>query len=545
MNIVGPPHFLPPVSEMSGQAYERLDKKTRPSRFSIWLNEQPDDPQDYAPALPKTHNTRKRHREGGSEEIIGDGQDPQTTQAKRRKLRKGAGGGKHMTRGKPCALGEVAGNAMAGKGADGEAAAAKEQNHSTQEAVRRSARNRAPKDPKPQEDTEVIANSAGDALDGESFGEDPSLLSELWKDPPLFSPPVTKSPQRSESPSKQKSPTKQKPSISFKASTVTNSSQRSKSPTKVSDLQLGEIKLEIVAGMIIREDLPAGGQTLWNDMTAIGAGARVVPSVLEKHFRLELPYLDNIDHHLYPVCQGKGKRKVGDRVEDYEIAWKKAGKIKEKASECRNLSLAEPSWNGEVHLRILNLALAKGRKSMGVWYRDVTTTRIRDKSLKETNEQSKTVDFCLIMEDKRTQLNVIELVKAKDLQSINHADAEYLRFCPIGASIETKKAHINEIEADIQVSLWVKAHYAKLRQLAPKSQRLPILPLITTLGNDWYFMLAEIRNRNHIYIHRGESVGSTSSMLGIFKILAAIRRLAQWVYEEYRPWFETEVIKGF
>lgn len=85
------------------------------------------------------------------------------------------------------------------------------------------------------------------------------------------------------------------------------------------------------------------------------------------------------------------------------------------------------------------------------------------------------VDYALVIEpDSMTESNLQDMMMARGLSSLNHADSEYLRFVPIGVSMETKRAGIDEDRAEVQVSTWIKAHFAKLKQLAPGSTRLPI-----------------------------------------------------------------------
>jgi hypothetical protein len=37
-------------------------------------------------------------------------------------------------------------------------------------------------------------------------------------------------------------------------------------------------------------------------------------------------------------------------------------------------------------------------------------------------------------------------------------------------------------------------------------------------------------------------LGDTDSVLGIYQVMMAVRRLARWVDEEYKPWFKREVL---
>ena len=55
-------------------------------------------------------------------------------------------------------------------------------------------------------------------------------------------------------------------------------------------------------------------------------------------------------------------------------------------------------------------------------------------------------------------------------------------------------------------------------------------------------MIACIRDNGRIDLIRELSLGETGSVAGIYQLIAAIRRLAQWVHDDYRPWFETQVL---
>lgn len=144
------------------------------------------------------------------------------------------------------------------------------------------------------------------------------------------------------------------------------------------------------------------------------------------------------------------------------------------------------------------------------------------------------------------RLEAIEEGKGKGKRqgqiSINHISPECLRYEPIAVSIVTKRGAVDEDEAFVQLSLWVSAHYIRLRQLAGPNTSLPVLPLILVLDHEWTFLLAEKQeekqgNGERIVILQGLTLGSTKWILAIFKVIAALRRLRQWVRDEYEPWF--------
>jgi len=72
---------------------------------------------------------------------------------------------------------------------------------------------------------------------------------------------------------------------------------------------------------------------------------------------------------------------------------------------------------------------------------------------------------------------------------------------------------------------------------------LPCLPLIIIQDHDWEFYVAEMHTATQIVIYRDEKMGSTSSLLGVYELLAATRRLARWVDEVYRRWLEKEILE--
>ena len=55
---------------------------------------------------------------------------------------------------------------------------------------------------------------------------------------------------------------------------------------------------------------------------------------------------------------------------------------------------------------------------------------------------------------------------------------------------------------------------------------LPILPMIIARGNEWTFMLAK-REENEITIFRDIGLGRIDRTIGMYRLIATIRRLAK------------------
>ncbi|CAM6085752.1 unnamed protein product [Calypogeia fissa] len=248
---------------------------------------------------------------------------------------------------------------------------------------------------------------------------------------------------------------------------------------------------------------------------------------------------------------------------DHADLWRQVLLILSATRECRTQHLPEASWNAEVHSRLL--------RAKGVWYRDITMAKIGDAGLLPTAYTGgaagavmtgKMVDYALIVEpDAGLGERVRETLRREGRGGINATGAEHVRFAPVAVSLETKRAAIDEDEGCVQLGMWVAANFARLRQLVRNrfdsigglggegEVWLPVLPLVMCQGHDWKMMVAEAivepgADDFKVVILRDLRLGSTDSVLGIYQLVEAVRRLARWVDEEYRPWLEREALLG-
>lgn len=110
----------------------------------------------------------------------------------------------------------------------------------------------------------------------------------------------------------------------------------------------------------------------------------------------------------------------------------------------------------------------------------------------------KMVDYVICLEADPTEpifnrmMNVMQL-EPPDSQYTKHTSFEPLRFRPIAVSIVTEVAASNEAEATTQLSVWVVAHFKRLQSIIQYSgigSEMPVLPLISIKGGQWYATLA-------------------------------------------------------
>lgn len=83
-----------------------------------------------------------------------------------------------------------------------------------------------------------------------------------------------------------------------------------------------------------------------------------------------------------------------------------------------------------------------------------------------------------------------------------------------------------------------------LRRLGKGDCALPTLPLVIVQGHEWKLMFAELEDDLKVRLHRHLNLGTTRSVLGVYQVVASLRRLAEWAKDTYRPCFEKEVLLG-
>lgn len=334
-------------------------------------------------------------------------------------------------------------------------------------------------------------------------------------------------------------------------STISN---RSSSPRKARfNMQLAKVSVENTTFGAPGRELPASANSLYRAIKSIDLHRRVLPSAIRSVIENTV---EDLDEDMYYNISS-------DDTEDPQIhlaRWQRILLVLEAARECKDEDDPESAWNSEVHSRVLRIAL-ESRESRRVWYEDLTSARISERRLLPQisgfSAKSKMVDYGIVIQpsvDSILAASIKRLCREQQIDSVNQTNANHVCFKPIAVSIETKRAAVEEDQAILQLNTWVSAHFAKLDSLigthAPNEKAkaevrvkatMPILPLVKVQGHDWKLLIAE-KKTDSILIHGELVIGSTQSHLGVYQILAALRRLAQWVEDEYRPWWIREIL---
>jgi hypothetical protein len=343
------------------------------------------------------------------------------------------------------------------------------------------------------------------------------------------------------------SPTRSESETFSSGDVASSRGRRARSPVKrMGDFKLSNTWVEMKEFGIPEYPIPTAAKMLCRDLRRINMGRGLIPRSIANE---AMGYLEDIEFDDLAFADIKEESIEGSL--GHEAMWTVVLDILEAARECRSLCLPEASWNSEVHSPLLRCALRGNWKSQEVWYRDITTAQIQDTSLlpvvgagsNTLTMQAKMVDYALIIESSGVmQSRILSTLRVEGKPSINHTNTEHIRFTPIAVSIETKRGAIDEDSANVQLSVWVSAHFARLRQLSQGKAKLPILPLVVIQGHDWKMMVAEAKGDGRIIILRDLRLGATDTVLGIYQLISSVRRLARWVNEEYKPWLESHAL---
>ncbi|KLU90745.1 hypothetical protein MAPG_10597 [Magnaporthiopsis poae ATCC 64411] len=131
--------------------------------------------------------------------------------------------------------------------------------------------------------------------------------------------------------------------------------------------------------------------------------------------------------------------------------------------------------------------------------------------------------------------------------AINHSEYWPLVGRPLCISVETHAetgTGVEELE-HVPLALWSSAHFVRLRQLqglvddpTARDNTLPSLPLLCLVGEDWYVLFAVDRGSYMSLLRFPQPIGSTGSIVGCYKILAMVRMLRAWCWNQHRLWWE-------
>ncbi|KAL8905673.1 MAG: hypothetical protein Q9207_002487 [Kuettlingeria erythrocarpa] len=326
--------------------------------------------------------------------------------------------------------------------------------------------------------------------------------------------------------------------------------KRSPSPRKTRyNMTLAEIQVISVAIGSGDAAFPTEVQQLYDDLVELQTRQALIPASIRDRARQQLGVRDR-DHYFSQESESTER----ESAQKHLRSWQDALDVRDAAGEYATDDTPESSWNMDVNIPLLRLALRDHWKSQEIWYKDLTSSRIYDKELLPKvpgiTQKSKMVDLGIVIKPRRLGPLWKKVAgKCSDVayQTVNQTDATHVSQTPIAISGEVKRAGGDEAESFVQLGTWATAHYAHLQILLENSANtdaaLPALPLLQVIGDRWRLIIAEMKlDEGQIILHSDIELGSSKDILGIYQIIASIRRLAKWTSEQYRPWWTATIL---
>lgn len=226
-----------------------------------------------------------------------------------------------------------------------------------------------------------------------------------------------------------------------------------------------------------------------------------------------------------------------------------ATRLVQEAAECQVSRQNESGWNMMVHYPLLYSAVyGPRRRAQLVGFAPCTTAKIIREYL-PTSSSAKMVDFCVYLDpaaDQAATEAIQTLRRSLPFQVINHSGFQPFRKQPIAISIETKSRSRAQSEAaELQLGTWHSAQWRFLERLVNHSggtfEGLPFLPAVVVQGHDWSFA-ATTREGRKTVLWLEHPFGSTSDVVGVYKTVWCVQRLARWASEVYWPWFRANCL---
>ncbi|CAK4019560.1 Hypothetical predicted protein [Lecanosticta acicola] len=288
--------------------------------------------------------------------------------------------------------------------------------------------------------------------------------------------------------------------------------------------------------------LPEGFRELVRDMRGFEVGWKIISSSEVGKEVVETGTSLPIEH----ILDESGERALHGR--DPNIQTMK--RLVQRTARNAQSFASDASWNCFVNGPVLTEALRGSRFSDKLICDDITDCTISQEFFHEdANPIPTKLNFlCIALELGRQCKRALYLA---EIETLNHTDYLGLVYSPIAISIQARADGETSTEDTLQLQTWVSAQRRFLRAELQKSGRsatpLPPLPLVVVQGSRWWtYYFVENPNpavdKDHT-LYTGEFFGDTSTLRGIFSLVAGLQRLIVWAEEQYRPWFMQNIVE--
>ena len=181
---------------------------------------------------------------------------------------------------------------------------------------------------------------------------------------------------------------------------------RSRSPTRrLGAIQFAEIPVDSRARD--RAVIPTDLQELVMEMEQIGERIGVVPPAVREKFEGIGKTIHDFQCAKESVTgiEGENQLDATDRATGglgHDLSWFLATRIHQASHGCLEKAAPGAAWNSEVHSRVLRLALEGHWQGHEIWYEDISSARISNKTgvpwnVATETMQSKMVDYAIVI----------------------------------------------------------------------------------------------------------------------------------------------------
>ncbi|GKU16695.1 hypothetical protein FLAG1_10464 [Fusarium langsethiae] len=221
-------------------------------------------------------------------------------------------------------------------------------------------------------------------------------------------------------------------------------------------------------------------------------------------------------------------------------------RIKHYTNTCIGELVDEATWNSLVHVRVLDLCFQDMKDGLGqdlVDFMPCTTINMNP-LYHRFREPTSRVDFIARLpaqpedakDKKRVKLDGI------GMPLLNWTTNQTL---PIAFSIETKRHTADMNRGSQQLGIWNAAHWEYLIHHAGMDavKKLDFIPGVVVHAETWHLVITT-RDNTDTTVFPGISFGNTRDAVGVFQVVAGLRRLRHWTLEVLWPWYK-ENMPGF
>ncbi|RKL07806.1 hypothetical protein BFJ70_g16851 [Fusarium oxysporum] len=197
---------------------------------------------------------------------------------------------------------------------------------------------------------------------------------------------------------------------------------------------------------------------------------------------------------------------------------------------------SEAAWNDHVQGPTLRLAMST---IADVCAENITTASIDKDFLPawkgDETDVGKMIDYTLLLRpDTQLSSDIKTFIDAREgPRTFNQSTSEHLRYKPTGVFIETKTDMKRHSEGKVQLGIWLASWFERTAQFAPT--KIPLMPVLLVVCARWELHFA-FDNGTHYDVVGPVDVGGTGTVEDMYRLLAVLRLLGNWVGGEFRKW---------